>query len=260
MLVMVSGGSGITPFISIIRELIFAATTLKSKTPKVLLISVFKSSADLSMLELVLPLTGTPNDLLNNLNLQIEAYVTREKEPKSENSKTILTKWFKPRVTDSPISAILGPNSWLWLGAIIASSCVMFLVLIGLITRYYIYPIDHNSNDVFSLSLRALLNILAICFSIAFTAGLAVFWNKHHNAMETTQIKNLDGSPMASPESMVYNAELELESLPQQSLAQATNVHYGERPDLKSKLFIFLFFSNTLLACEATKTLVLLST
>ncbi|KAJ7962432.1 Ferric reduction oxidase [Quillaja saponaria] len=32
---------------------------------------------------------------------------------------------------------------------------------------------------------------------------------------------------------MIYNADKELESLPQQFLVQATNVHYGERPDLR---------------------------
>lgn len=232
---MVSGGSGITPFISIIRELIFATTTLKCKTPRVLLISAFKNSVDLSMLDFILPLTGTPYDL-TNLDLHIEAYITREKQPKSENSKPLLTKWFKPLVTDSPIAGTLGPNSWLWLGGIIVSSFVIFLVLIGIITRYYIYPTDHNSNDVFSYSVRGVLNMLAICFSIAVTASLAMFWSKKQNAMEAKQIQSLDGaSPVASPESLFYNAERELESLPHQSLAQATNVHYGERPDLKSK-------------------------
>ncbi|GMN44989.1 hypothetical protein TIFTF001_014178 [Ficus carica] len=252
-LVMVSGGSGITPFISIIRELIFATTTLKCKTPRVLLISAFKNSVDLSMLDFILPLTGTPYEL-TNLDLHIEAYITREKQPKSENSKPLLTKRFKPRVTDSPISGTLGPNSWLWLGGIIVSSFVIFLVLIGIITRYYIYPIDHNSNDVFSYSGRGVLNMLAICFSIAVTASLAMFWSKKQNAMEAKQIQNLDGaSPVASPESLFYNAERELESLPHQSLAQATNVHYGERPDLKRILFELKGSSVGVLACGPRK-------
>ncbi|CAL0315055.1 unnamed protein product [Lupinus luteus] len=36
---------------------------------------------------------------------------------------------------------------------------------------------------------------------------------------------------------MIYNADRELESLPCQSLIQATNVHYGVRPDLRRLLF-----------------------
>ncbi|KAL0412047.1 UNVERIFIED_CONTAM: Ferric reduction oxidase 2 [Sesamum latifolium] len=55
LLVLVSGGSGVTPFISIIRELIYTRKTLKCKTPEVVLISAFKNSTDLTMLDLILP-------------------------------------------------------------------------------------------------------------------------------------------------------------------------------------------------------------
>ncbi|GJY87423.1 ferric reduction oxidase 2-like protein [Tanacetum coccineum] len=72
MLVMVSGGSGITPFISIFRELVFTTETLKHKAPKILLISAFKDSSDLTMLELLLPSSGAPIEL-TKLDLQIEA-------------------------------------------------------------------------------------------------------------------------------------------------------------------------------------------
>ncbi|CAH1447895.1 unnamed protein product [Lactuca virosa] len=44
-------------------------------------------------------------------------------------------------------------------------------------------------------------------------------------------------TPVASPNSLFYNTERELESLPQQSLIQSINVHYGERPNLKRMLF-----------------------
>ncbi|WVZ16309.1 hypothetical protein V8G54_009291 [Vigna mungo] len=164
-LVMVSGGSGITPFISIIRELIHLNTTFKCKTPKVVLICAFKNSSSLSMLELILPINGTPSDI-SNLELHIEAYITRDKEPKADGPIHPQIRWLKPNPSDEPVHAILGPNSWLWLGAIISSSFVVFLILIGIITRYYIFPIDHNSNQIFSYPLDAFLNMLVICVSI----------------------------------------------------------------------------------------------
>ncbi|XP_058008425.1 ferric reduction oxidase 2-like [Hevea brasiliensis] len=234
-LVMVSGGSGISPFISIIRELIFAATAYKCKTPQVILICSFKNSSDLTMLDLLLPVAGTPS-AISNLQIKIEAYVTREKEPSFNNSKLLRTIWFKPDPTDGPVSAILGPNSWLWLGSIISSSFIIFLIIIGLITRYYIYPIDHNTWKVFSYSFRSFLNMLVICICIATTASAAVLWNKKQNAGEADQIQNLEESILSrtSPAgSWLYDAERESESLPHQSLVQAINVHYGERPDLK---------------------------
>ncbi|KAL5859659.1 hypothetical protein ACOSQ4_000955 [Xanthoceras sorbifolium] len=237
-LVMVSGGSGITPFISIIRELIYASTTVKCKTPLVILICSFKRSSDLTMLDLLLPIAGSPTEV-SNLKIQIEAYVTREKQASiEENSKAVRAIWFKPNPTDSPMSSILGPNSWLWLAAVISSSFIIFLILMGIIGRYYIYPIDHNTNEIFSNSLRSFLDMLVICFCIAATASLAVIWNKKQNANEANQIQNLEVStPAGSPASGFYNADRELESLPHQSLVQSTNVNYGERPDLKRMLF-----------------------
>ncbi|KAK9207329.1 hypothetical protein WN943_017614 [Citrus x changshan-huyou] len=235
--VMVSGGSGITPFISVIRELMYASTVTKCKTPQVILICSFKNSSDLTMLDLLLPISGTPTEL-PNLKLQIEAYVTREKQPTTDNSKLIRALWFKPLATDAPISSVLGPNRWLWLGAIISSSFIIFLILIGIVGSYYIYPIDHNSNQIFSFTLRAFLNMLVLCVSIAATASAAVLWNKKQNAKEATQIQHMEGStPAGSPNSWFYNADRELESLPRQSLIQATIVHYGKRPELKRMLF-----------------------
>lgn len=68
------------------------------------------------------------------------------------------------------------------------------------------------------------------------TASAAVLWNNKQNATERMQIQNIEGStPVRSPNSGFHNADRELESLPHQSLVQAANVHYGKRPDLKSK-------------------------
>ncbi|MBA0802326.1 hypothetical protein Gohar_012631 [Gossypium harknessii] len=234
-IVMVSGGSGITPFISIIRELIFRSKISQCKTPDMILIAVFKSSLELTMLDLLLPMTGSPSDL-SNLKLHIEAYVTKEKEPTTDNSKRVRSILFKPLPTDKPMAPILGPNSWFWLAAIISSSFIMFLILIGIITRFYIYPRDHNKYE-FSASTKAVLNVLALCVSIAATASAAVFWNKKQYSREATQVQNIEGqAPLGSPDLRAYNGDRELESLPHQSLAQATKVHYGGRPDLKSKL------------------------
>ncbi|XP_028769257.1 LOW QUALITY PROTEIN: ferric reduction oxidase 2-like [Neltuma alba] len=235
-LVMVSGGSGITPFISIIRELIYQSTTSKCKTPKVKLICSFKNSTSLSMLDLILPLPGTPSEL-SNLQIQIEAFITRDTGPKPDNNlnRHLRAIWFKPHSTDAPISAVLGPSHWLWLAAIISSSFILYLIIIGIINRCYIYPIEHNSDGIFSYPLKSFLNMLVICAAIGVTCSATFLWNKKQNAKEATKIQNMEGpSPTVSPASMTtFNADREMESLPYQSLVQATNVHYGERPDLK---------------------------
>ncbi|KAI4369873.1 hypothetical protein MLD38_018271 [Melastoma candidum] len=202
-LVMVSGGSGITPFISIIRGFIHMSAVHNTSTPQLILVCSFKNSRDLSMLDLLLPMANSQIDL-SNLRLKIEAYVTREIVSSAEHLGKYRTVCFSPNQSDEPLSPVLGPNSWLWLGAIISASFAMFLVIIGILTRYYIYPVDHNKNK-FSTS----------------------------SAKEASQIKHLEGStPSYSPGSRVSSMERELESRPHQLLADVTNLNFGERPDL----------------------------
>ncbi|PIA47982.1 hypothetical protein AQUCO_01400521v1 [Aquilegia coerulea] len=229
-LVMVSGGLGITPFFSIIRELIFQSTTLGTKTPQILLICAFRNSADLTMLDFILPGYGTLIDSCP-VKLQIEAYVTREKHPPmSTADKDLIRKIsFKPNVLDMPISAILGPNSWLWLGVIISCSFVLFIVMLGIITRFYIYPIDHNTNMIYPLSSRAVIGMLLICGSITLTASAVVVMNKKQNANKARQNTQFIDAPSPG----FHSTDRELESFPKQSFIQATNVHYGSRPDLE---------------------------
>ncbi|CAK7338841.1 unnamed protein product [Dovyalis caffra] len=234
-LVLVSGGSGITPFISIIREIIFKSnTTAGSKIPRIQLICVFKKYVDLATLDLLLPVSGTTLDL-SRLQLQIEAYITQETEPKTENQNSTRTIWFKPTASDAPVSAVLGPKSWLWLGAIISASFIIFLLLIGLLTRFYIYPVDHNTNMKYPIPASSAFNMLLLCVAITMAASAAFLWNKRENSKEINQVRTTDMStPAPSPASTVY--ETELESLPQQSFRQVTTVHSSQRPNLKKIL------------------------
>ncbi|PWA58022.1 cytochrome b245, heavy chain [Artemisia annua] len=58
-IVMFSGGSGINPFISIIRELLHKTNNPANKIPQLVLVAAFKRSVDLGILDLILPLSGT---------------------------------------------------------------------------------------------------------------------------------------------------------------------------------------------------------
>ncbi|CAM9001860.1 unnamed protein product [Rhodiola kirilowii] len=74
LLVMVSGAGGITPFISIFREIIHQSTKPGRHVPRLLFISAFKNGADLSSLALLLPSSDASLDL-SKVQFQIEAYV-----------------------------------------------------------------------------------------------------------------------------------------------------------------------------------------
>ncbi|XP_039164721.1 ferric reduction oxidase 4-like [Eucalyptus grandis] len=245
-LVMVSGGSGITPFISIIREIIHQTnqqqtdTAASSKLPNVLLICAFKTSADLAILDLLLPLSLDPSSRFSpQLHLRIEAYVTRDHHQQLDPAqKLIQTTWFKPDPLDSPITPALGSNSWLWLGAIIASSFAMFLLLLGIVTRYYIYPIEHGDDGNYHFSYWTLWEMFLMCACVFLASSGVFLWRKKGATAGGRQVKSMEiPTPTASPGSWFSNVEERgVESVPHQSLVEATNVHYGGRPDLKKSL------------------------
>lgn len=233
MLVMISGGSGITPFISIIRELVYMSSSRNYKIPKLLLISTFKNSSHLTMLDLLLPSSGTPLGSCN-IDLQIEAYVTREEKHTSEKPELARTIRFNPLPSDEPICPNLGQNNWVWLAAIISSSFVIYLILLGVYTRYYIYPKDLNMNKTEFMTRRTIIDTLMICFSIASTATAAFLWNKKQNARETKQIQDMEELSTTKPFNISNDdSDREMESHPFQSLIKSMKVHYGCRPDLK---------------------------
>ncbi|XP_060206342.1 ferric reduction oxidase 4-like isoform X1 [Lycium barbarum] len=237
-LMMISGGSGITPMISIIRELIYKSSQPNTKVPKVILITAFKNTSDLTMLDLLLPISTTPTDI-SNLDFQIEAYITRENNPQENNLKGhVQTIVFKQNPKDTPISAPLGKSSWLWLGAIISSSFVMFLLLLGLVTRYSIYPVERDGK-IYHYSGKIIWDMFLVCVSVFIATSVIFMWQKKKNESEGKQIQNVEmpTNPTNSPAGNLCGTEMELESLPQQSIVQATKVHYGARPDLKRMLF-----------------------
>ncbi|KAK6155664.1 hypothetical protein DH2020_009912 [Rehmannia glutinosa] len=254
-LVLVSGGSGITPFISIIRQLIFDANANR-KTPRILLVAAFKKSEDLTMLDLLLPFSGTSHDVCR-LQFQIQAYVTRDTNPPTDSKKLRQSIMFKPSVSDRPVSAVLGSSSWLWLGAIISSSFVIFLVLLGLVSRYYIYPIDRNTYTIYSDAARSMIGIVVLCVSVVIVATLAFVGNRKQNTRDKRQIQSTDtASPMASP--VPESWERELENVPHWSFKQVTTVHYGERPNLKSD-DVCVYDAEILSECEESNVGVLVS-
>ncbi|XP_074293663.1 ferric reduction oxidase 4-like [Silene latifolia] len=236
-LVLISGGSGVTPYISIIREIIHRSNTQKGHVPRVQLICAFKHASDLTMLDLLLPVDNTISDL-SKIKLEIQVYITRESEaPTADSQKLVQTKWFKPSPQDVPITPVLGENGWLFLCIIITSSFILFFILLALVTQYHIYPIDHNTNEIYNFTIWVLWDCFIMCISIIFVGSIAFLWQKSKMTENQKQITNVEvPSPMNSPGSWFGGGSTELESLPYQSLVQATQVYYEGRPNLQKIL------------------------
>ncbi|KAL1217278.1 Ferric reduction oxidase 5 [Cardamine amara subsp. amara] len=120
----------------------------------------------------------------------------------------------------------------------------MFLILIAIVTRYYIYPIDLNTGSIYNFTYRSLWDMFLGCVCI-FIASSAIFlWRKnqnnegHHDSENQIQSVVDSQTPISSPSSWFCSStERELESIPYQSIVQATNVHFGSKPNLQKILF-----------------------
>ncbi|CAN6461945.1 unnamed protein product [Victoria cruziana] len=238
VLVMISGGVGITPFFSIIRHII----AQNAKKPRLLLVCAFKSSAELRLLDLLLPVSPTAANF-STLDLQVEAYVTREKDPQTDQTE-MQTIWFKPSQSDAPISWALGSKyNWLWRGAVISASFLLFLVVFGVFTRFYTYPKESQStNYQYPTWLRAFFMLIFMFMSIVIVSTIATIWIRRKEAKEGGQIQSLEmQTATGTPGQVMHNAEKELESFPHQSIVQSTTVHstYGGRPDFQKILAQF---------------------
>ncbi|XP_074291536.1 ferric reduction oxidase 4-like isoform X2 [Silene latifolia] len=236
-LVLICGGSGITPFISIIREIIHRSNTQGSHIPRVQLICAFKHASALTMLDLLLPVDSTTSDL-SKIQLEIQVYITRENEaPTADSQKLVQTKWFKPSPQDVPIAPVLGQNGWLLLSFIITSSFILFFIVLALVTQYHIYPRDHNTNATYNFTVWVLWDIFIMCISVILVSSIVFLWQKSKMKEDQKQINNVEvPSPMNSPGSWFGGGSSELESLPYQPLVQATQVHYEGRPNLQKIL------------------------
>ena len=75
---MVAGGSGISPFLAIVSDILHRIKTNKPCLPQhVVLVWAIKTSNDLSLLSTV---NMGSVDFSDRLNIEIQAYVTRESE------------------------------------------------------------------------------------------------------------------------------------------------------------------------------------
>ncbi|KAF7139245.1 hypothetical protein RHSIM_Rhsim07G0129100 [Rhododendron simsii] len=136
-------------------------TSTRSRTTKqFLLITAFKKYVQLPMLDFLLPVSGTNYDI-TQLPLRIEAFVTIHKGIPSDDQKLCQLIWFKPSATD--VQFRLKQLALAWSFNFILISQIS--LLIGLLTRYYIKPVDHDTNMRFLYKAKSALNMLTIYIS-----------------------------------------------------------------------------------------------
>lgn len=117
----------------------------------------------------------------------------------------------------------------------------MFVLLLGIVTRFYIYPIEKNGVEVYHFSYKCLWDMFLVCGCVCVVSSFVFLWRKKEiNVMEGKQVNEFEVSEMTQISS-VRNGDEELEGFSSESLVLDSTVYYGGRPNLKSKISFFIF-------------------
>ncbi|KAK3227940.1 hypothetical protein Dsin_007802 [Dipteronia sinensis] len=140
-LLLVAGGIGITPFLSILQEIASAQNNSRYKFPsRIQLVYVVKSSQDLCLLNSISTLLL--NQSHDKFHLKLKAFVTQEEQSNVTVRELLndlsLVQIVRFSSKQSSNYVVHGPESSLWLAVLIGVSSVVFLVVLIFLSHAFI--------------------------------------------------------------------------------------------------------------------------
>ncbi|KAH6770595.1 hypothetical protein C2S52_015398 [Perilla frutescens var. hirtella] len=168
-LLMVAGGIGVTPFLSILRELTCSTSNGRNAYPdRIQLIFTIKKSQDVCLLESILPQLRD----IQQFHVKLKVFVTRENQI-GVTLREVINDIPGAQITNFSTTntsyAVHGPERLLWMAAITIVSSVIFLLSLTVFSRFVITPgqkpaAQKNSSTQIDL-------LLACSFTIAIISG-----------------------------------------------------------------------------------------
>ncbi|CAD5179643.1 unnamed protein product [Musa acuminata subsp. malaccensis] len=173
-LVLIAGGSGISPLMSILQDIASRNGAMERSPTKVHLIYAVKKVQDLSMLALISPLLLTHSAELGNLHLKL--FVTEEDGPPFTAEKMLQDLSRVKTITMNKASpegtAVPTPEGLPWKAAITALSLLLFLASLIILTHLFVHQEKKSSKKknpswIGDLLLLCSLAIAASCCTVA---------------------------------------------------------------------------------------------
>lgn len=226
-LLMVAGGSGITPFLSILAEI--DSTTNKNKFPsRIQLVYVIKRAQDFCLLHSIAHILL--NQSSEKFHLQLQLFVTQETQA-GVGIMELLDEFNKVRTlqldsVSSNYYAAYGPESAVWMAAITGCCSVTFLIFLICFNRTIIQSGKHSklSKEKTPSWIMDLLLIAAFVLALSCSTLIAIIlrWRRLKKGippMSQTEIKPFD-----------------LSSAETKSALEEHEVYFGGRPNFKDIL------------------------
>ncbi|XP_077229412.1 ferric reduction oxidase 8 isoform X2 [Tasmannia lanceolata] len=227
-LLLVAGGIGITPFLSILHEVAYRNGNKKNFATRVQLIYTVKKSQDLSMLNLILPLLQSQSNEQEYLRLKI--FVTQE-ERSSTTLREILpelslvqTVFFDTKCSKYTMAR---PESLVLMAAITALSSVIFFASLLCLNNAFLLS-ENKATDKKNPSWVSDLLIICsfIIATVSSTLATVLFrWRKRNNVIP--------------PVSLEQAKSTERQCIEARCASDKHEIHYGQRPDFHDILSKF---------------------
>ncbi|CAN1294295.1 Ferric reduction oxidase 8, mitochondrial [Linum perenne] len=238
-LILIAGGIGITPFLSILKEV------ASSKFPtQVELVFVTKSARDMSLLSSISSLLFQPSSSRRLMNLKLKAFVTRESKGGNVMVKALVNDCHMVRRVNFSsnerssklLHAAQGLESRVWMAAVLAFASKLFILLLICFNHAFattpgkknemkkmtVVEIedDHNKATPSTIIDMILLSCLAIMLTLSCFVGVIVRWRRVKQR-ETAGFydSNLDAK--------------EKQGAIEEGREEHHEVHFGRRPNLE---------------------------
>uniref|UniRef100_A0A1S3CBN3 FAD-binding FR-type domain-containing protein n=1 Tax=Cucumis melo TaxID=3656 RepID=A0A1S3CBN3_CUCME len=226
-LLLIAGGIGITPFLSILQEINSMQNSSRFKCPaRIQLIHVMKNSQDISLLNSILPL------LLNHsnkkMNLQLKVFVTQEVQS-GATVVELLNKFSQMQTIQSSTKcssyAAQGLESFNWMAAITGLTSIVFLITL-IIFNHIVIPTKTASKKTKDRTPSWISDLLLMSsFTLAILSGAVVGivlrWRRLKKE-NLALIQTKTGTQNAIPSSVVRGSRQE-----------EHEIYYGGRPNFK---------------------------
>ncbi|KAK9926817.1 hypothetical protein M0R45_024027 [Rubus argutus] len=231
-LILVAGGIGITPFLSILQELVSAQNSGRYKfLPRMQLIFAVKKAQDICLLNSISPLIF--NQPAEKCRLKVKVYVTQEEQSGVTVRQVLAHESSRVQTTNfgikSSSSAITGLESSLWMAAIAGISFILFLIFLIIFNHIFIHS---QKKDTEGKTPSSVVDLLIICSFFAaimciIFLGLIIRWRrlkKQNPPVLQKQGKALETSPTEARDDL-----------------EEHEIHFGGRPNFED---IFAKFPN----------------